>query len=262
MILFAVLAAVWAVPVAWCGRVVDLKTTYFSGEKAEETSRISFDRGRMRFDAKQAGRSIALVVRVDAKGEPVCWVMDIQGDTYVELTRESVAEVELQIERARQAVEEQIAAAPPEKREQMRSALESQYRSIVGAKPRLEFKKAAAGVKVGKWRCTQYESFVNDRKFEDIWAAPAAELGLAEADLELLGHMSDLFAGVSQETNAFFQAGKSEKTGGFDGFPVVVVEYKNGQKLERSEVTGVREEKIDPGLFELPKGARLQKMVE
>ncbi len=43
---------------------------------------------------------------------------------------------------------------------------------------------------------------------------------------------------------------------------MLVVEYKNGQKHEKSEVTSIRQESLDPGLFELPKGARLQKLVE
>jgi hypothetical protein len=259
-VLCAILISILIVPSAWGGRVIDLRTTYFDETKAEETARISCDQGRLRFDATQSGRKIALVVRVDAKGEPVCWVMDVENDTYVELTRKSVADLEAQIERARQALEEQLAAAPPEKREQMRRAVESQYGSVLGKKPKLEFKKIASGVKIDKWRCSQYESSLDDSKYEDIWTAVTAELKLTESDLELLGDLGALFSGVSQETNAFFQAGRSEKSGGFDGFPILVVEYKNGQKHEKSEVTSIRQEALDPGLFELPKGARLQKL--
>jgi hypothetical protein len=255
-----VLAGVATAGAVRAGTVVEVKTVYFDGKKTDETATIYFDRDRVRFDASEGGRRVVLIARRSAKGETICWVIDNQNKAYVEIDRAGVAGIQSQMESARLLFEQQIANAPPESRERVRQALEAQYGSLMKKKPVVEFKKLATGVMIKKWRCAQYESYVEGAKFEDVWAASEKDIGLAASELEMLSEMGDLFSGMSPETNAFFQVGRD--TGGFAGFPVVVVEYRGTAKYEKSEVTGVRQEKLAPELFELPQGFAKQKLTQ
>lgn len=255
-----VLVAAWAIPSVHGGTVVDLKTVYFVEQRADETATISFETNRVRFDALEGGRRVVLIARTDAKGDPVCWVIDREKNTYVEIDRKGVEEIKSQIERTRLAFEQQIADAPPENRERVRQRLEAQYGALMKKHPAVEFKRIATGVTIKKWRCTQYESTLDGEKFEDVWAAGEKDLGLTPSDLKVIFQMGELFSEISSTTNAFFQAGRP--AGGFAGFPVVVVEYRGGKRSEKSEVTGVRQEKLDPGFFDLPKDAVKQRLVQ
>ena len=260
VLLFAMLLGSGAAPAVHGGTVMDVKTVYFDEKRADETATISFDANRVRFDALEGGRRVILIVRTDAKGEPVCWVIDQEKNTYFEIDRKGAEEVKSQVERARLLFEQQLANAPPENRERVRQGLEAQYGAMMKKRPTVEFKKIATGVTIKKWRCTQYQSTLDGEKYEDVWAAGEKELGLTPLDLKVLSQMGELFSGISPKTNAFFQVGRP--AGGFTGFPVVVVEYRGGQKHEKSEVTGVRQEKLDPALFELPKDVVKQRLVQ
>ena len=260
--LLIILAAISFVPGARGGTVVDVKTVYFDENRPEEGATIYFDDNRVRFDAIEGGERLMLVFRLNEKGEPVCWVIDKEKKTYVELNKKNVGDIQAQAERARQMYEDQLRNAPPDQREQLKKTMEAQLGAMGWNRITVTFKKIASGVKLKDWRCTQYESYVNGAKHEDLWAAAAKDIGLAEADLQVLHEMGDLFSGISSQTNAFFQIGRDVDQGGFEGFPVVVVQYKDGKKYERSEVTAIRREKLDRSFFELPEGVEQRKLTD
>jgi hypothetical protein len=260
--LWGVLVAVSAVPAARGGTVVEVKTVYFDEKRADEGATIYFDQDRVRFDAIEGGERLMLVFRLDEKGEPVCWVIHEKEKTYVELNRKNVEEIRMQADRARRTFEEQLRNAPPAQREQLERTMETQLSAMGWNRITVTFNKIASGVKLKKWQCTQYESYINGKKHEDVWAAAEKDLGLSGSDLKTLRQMGDLFSGISSQTNAFFQIGKDVDRGGFAGFPVVVVEYRDGKKYEKSEVTAVRQEKLDPSVFALPEGATQQKLLK
>ena len=255
-----VLAGAFAAVAVRAGTVVDVKTVYFDEKRTDEAATIYFDRDRVRFDASEGGRKLILIARRNEKGEPVCWVIDNDSKTYLEIDRKGAAEVQSQMERARLMFEQQITNAPPETRERVRQALEAQYGAVMKKKPVIEFKKLTTGVVIKKWSCTQYESYVDGVKFEDVWAAGEKDLGLTASELQVLAEMGELFSGMSPKTNAFFQVGRG--AGGFAGFPVVVVEYRGAAKHEKNEVTAVRQEKLDPKIFDLPQGLAKQKLTQ
>jgi hypothetical protein len=240
--------------VAEAGTVIEVQTTYFAEKRPAETARIYLDRGRARFDAIEDGRPTTLIFRVGDDGEPLCWIIDVKNGTYDEYTRDVVDRMSAAGARARQRYEEQLENAPPGRREELKQTIEAQGQTVPEAPADAEFKRIASGVRLGKWTCTQYEAYVRGEKQEDLWAADET-LGLGASDIDVLREMGAFFSRFSMETNAFFQIGRAGE-GGFDGFPVVVVEYENGRKRERSEVTSIRHEKLEPNVFEPPAGAR------
>jgi hypothetical protein len=259
--LSAVVVLVLAAVSARAGTVIDVKTVYFDGKRADETSTIAIDANCVRFDGIEAGRKMAIIFRIDEKRGPVCWVIDKGSNTYVEFTRETADKIQARADEARRQFEEQMESAPPKQREQIRKTMEARGDRIPGELAEAQFKRIASGVKLNRWTCTQYEAQVNGRKQEDLWVAAEGDLGLTSSDIRVLREMGLLFSEFSAETNAFFQIGRSAK-GGFEGFPVVVVEYKGDAKTERSEVTDVRKLALAPALFELPQDARQQKMYD
>lgn len=260
--LLSILATISFVPGARGGTVIDVKTVYFDEKRPEEGATIYFDDNRVRFDAIEGGERLMLVFRRNEKGEPVCWVIDKEKKTYVELNNKSVEDIQAQAERARQIYEDQLRNAPPDQREQIKRTMEAQLGAVGWNRITVTFKKIASGVKLKNWRCTQYESFLNGAKHEDVWTTAAKDIGLAGSDLQVLHEMGDLFSGISSQTNAFFQIGRDVNQGGFEGFPVVVVQYKDGKKYEKSEVTAIRSEKLDKSVFELPQGVEKRKLAD
>jgi Domain of unknown function (DUF4412) len=254
--------AISCVPRALAGTVIDVKTVYFEENRREEGATIYFDTNRVRFDANEGGERLNLVFHIDEKGEPVCWVIDEERKTYIELNKKSVGEVEAQAERARRMFEDQLKNAPPDQREQVKRNMDAQLSAAGWTRINVTFKKIASGVKLRTWQCTQYESYVNDVKYEDVWAVAAKDIGLTDADIRTLRGMGDLFSGISSQTNAFFQIGRDVDQGGFEGFPVVLVQYQNGKKYEKSEVKAIRKEKLDKSVFELPQGLQETKLAE
>lgn len=260
--LLSIFATISFVPGARGGTVIEVKTVFFDEKRPEEGATIYFDDNRVRFDAIEGGERLILVFRLNEKGEPVCWVIDKEKKTYVELNKKNVEDIRAQAERARQMFEEQMRNAPPDQREQIKRTMEAQLGAVGWNRITVTFKKIASGVKLKNWRCTQYESFLNGAKHEDVWAAAAKDLGLAGSDLQVLHEMGDLFSGISSQTNAFFQIGRDVNQGGFEGFPVVVVQYKDGKKYEKSEVTAIRREKLDGSVFDLPEGVEQRKLTD
>lgn len=259
LLVAALLTVPFLVSVAVAGTVIVLHTEYFSPDRADEKATIYFDKNCVRFDAVQNDQEIALIFRNDLESGPVCWVVDNAKGTYFEVNEETVKEIQNQIAKARVVMEEQLKNVPPETRAQYQKMIEEKMGKVGRTDLDIEFKEVATGVKVNAWKCKQYESFVDGAKREDVWAAPAGDLGLTKADLQVLRGMSDLFSGISPETNAFFQVGK-EGERGFEGFPVLVVEYADGQKHEKSEVKSVVQKDLAKHTFELPEGARKQEL--
>lgn len=256
--LAAVLTFSLLVSAAVAGTVVELHTEYFDSDKTGENAKIYFDKNCVRFDANQNGQEVALIFRSDLESGPVCWVVDNKNGTYFEVNEETVKRIQDQIAKAKVMMEEQMKNIPPDQRAQYEQLVEEKMGPIGRTDLDIEFKEIASGVKVNAWKCTQYESFVDGVKHEDVWAAPAKDLGLTDADLEVLRGMSELFSGISPETNAFFQVGKEKGKGGFEGFPILVVEYSEGAKHEKSEVKSVVEKDLAKELFLLPEGATKQ----
>ncbi|MBP2681447.1 MAG: hypothetical protein H6Q78_1310 [Candidatus Krumholzibacteriota bacterium] len=260
--LVGAVAMIVFVPGALGGTVIDLKTVYFEQGGKEEGATIYFDTNCVRFDATEGGERLQLVFHADENGEPVCWVIDQERKSYVELNKKSVGEIEAQAERARKMFDEQLKKSPPDQREQLKRNIDAQLSAAGWNRISVEFKKIASGVKLKTWQCTQYESYVNGVKHEDVWAAAVKDIGLTEADIRTLRGMGELFSGISSETNAFFQVGRKVDQGGFEGFPVLLVRYNDGKKYEKSEVRAVRKEKLDKSVFELPQGLQERKLTQ
>ncbi len=253
-------ALVLTAALARAGTVIDVKTVYFGEKRADETAMIFLDVDRVRFDAIEGGRPMSIVFRIEESDEPLCWVIDKKSNTYIEFTRKSVEQVQSNVGRARQQFDEQMKNASPERREQIKKTMDAARKPVPGELANVQFKKVASGVKLNKWTCTQYEAYEDDEKREDLWTTGEKVLGLTSSDIRVLREMGVLFSKFSTETNAFFQIGTPVGEGGFEGFPVVVVEYRDGTKSEKSEVAAVRKEKLEPAVFELPRGAAQQKI--
>jgi len=252
-LVLAVVAAWVFAPSARAGTVIELKTTYFDNSKPDENTMIYLEEGRLRFEAMESGKAMTLIVTLDDAGGPVCWVIDTKEKTYTEITRESANKVKAQIEEGKKQMEEQLKNMPEDQQAQMREMMNDQIGQFDKAS-KIKFKQVASGVEINKWKCVQYESLIDEEKHEDIWAADWKQIGLKKSDAEILKKFGSLFAGISPETNAFFHTGGSESAGGFDGFPVLVVEYKEGVKFEKSEVSSINNKNLEADLFTIPQG--------
>ncbi|MEJ2719945.1 MAG: DUF4412 domain-containing protein [bacterium] len=254
--LYLVIATVvmgFIVPAAHAGTVIELSTVYFDESKPTEDTIIYLDGDRMRFESVENGKEMTLIVTLDDAGEPICWVIDRAAKTYTEITRARADQVKSQIEQGKKQMEARLENVPPQQRDQVRQMMKSQLEQFDKA-ANITFKKIASGVEIKNWNCVQYESILGEEKHEDIWAVEWKQIGLERSDASIFRKLGSLFEGISPETNAYFHTGGSAKTGQFDGFPVLVVEYKEGQKHEKSEVRTISSKPLEDSLFTLPEG--------
>jgi hypothetical protein len=123
-----------------------------------------------------------------------------------------------------------------------------------GVPPHLTYRQVASGVRVNGFATDRYEALAGGEKVKDLWIAPAAALKLGAADLAALGALGRA-AGESSAAGAWsFTAGE----GGPPGVVVRLFRYENGKRVWSSEVTGVLQQTLPPGLFLPPKGYRKQ----
>lgn len=237
------------------GAVIVVETTSFISSTANGTARIYLAGRQVRIDSNEGSGNTTVIYRAEKDKEPVFIVIDRSAGTYIELTKRDMLERKSFFERTKKDLEDKLKDLAPEQRKQMEQLHQHEQTHLGPARTPTVYRMVAEGIPVGKWKCTQYEGTRDDEKREEVWAAPMSELGLTKSDVEILNELGDLFADTGQDAPAFFHFGRQE-SGEQKQFPVLVLSYNEGKRVEKSEVKDVRREKIDPQLFVVPEGLR------
>ncbi len=239
------------------GTVLVVDTETYTAPKSQGTATVYLEKKRMRIDSTEGGKDMTIIYKLNPKDEPHYWLIDRRASTYVEVTYADMQRIRVQVEQSREMLDRQIKNLTPEQKRQMQKLYRRPLAELAQKPTRPEYKKVATGTRVGEWTCDQYQGNQEGKKVEEVWAASWKALGINQGDLAIFGDMADMFEGAGQKLPAFFSFAR-EDVAGVDGFPIMVVAYRDGNPIERSRVREVRRERIDPQLFELPEGLTKQ----
>ncbi len=220
---------------------------------SESTSKVYIEDGMMRVDT--TGEDANTMIYRKDKG--LFWVINKGDNTYSEITRQDIKKMKKQMDSAMSRMQEQMRNMPPQQRQMMAQMMKGRMPS----KPaKTVFRKGRSGVKVNKWKCTEYSGFRQGEKVRSIWTADWKKLGMSRDDIDVINGMSEFFEGLAGKNNkeSFMRVGSRrwEHDKGYAGVPVKTVTYKNGRKMHVSELKAVKRKNFSSSLFDLPGGLK------
>lgn len=258
-IFLGALAILGGANAAPAGTKMVVKTESLQGQGNDGTAVIYLSGPRARIDSNEGGGEYTVIYY--GGEDPLYRVIDRRARTYVELTRQDMEAVQVQVEQAMKMFEEELSSAPLERREYLRQLFQQQMGRLPEDAARTEYKKIASGILINEWKCDHYVGTADGKKAEEVWAVEFESLDVSRDDFKVFGEMAAMFESIGQRTPAFFQfflegSNPSQMT----GLPVLVVSYVNGERSEKSQLENITSQSFDPQLFDLPDGLTRQMM--
>src|SRR3989304_3417236 len=101
------------------------------------------------------------------------------------------------------------------------------------------------GEKVGDFVCTVYEVLTQGQVSEVIWAAPAGQVQLDEADLKTFQALGEFYEPLRRQ---FPQSGMGVSAmRGVEGFPVRTVSYEGQRAVSEGTLVNIEQQSLDDG---------------
>jgi len=214
------------------------------------------DAGRLRIETRtQEGDELLVIFRAD---KPVAWTIDLNEETYYELTPAKIAKMREQMDRMQQEMEDALKQMPPEQRRAAEQMME-QMGQTPGTPRATTVRVLGRGEKIDSFVCTRYEVLRGGEREEEIWAAPLEQLQLRPDEYKTLVALVRLFEplGPQGPTSQLGTLAASESEGEkIEGFPVRALSYENGRAFAEERVVRAERQSFDATLFELPAGLR------
>lgn len=247
-----------AQPVA-AGTRIESETRWRDGESprlVRAVLRVAGD--RMRLDPED-GRASA-IYRPDRE---LAWWLDHRERSYREVDRATVAALASGRQRANEWLRDGAAVLSPERR----AALERLFDSALGpvsAPSPVRWRRTGRREVVRGTACEERELLQGDERFAVVCVADYAAIGLdagaREAFRSLAAFLRESLAALAP--NAVRQQAL-DAVDGFDrleGFPLRVRAMPRGAPASETVVTKIARERVDPTVFELPPGYRLERL--
>ncbi len=234
---------------------VVIVTTHAATAKPEDkmTNKIYVDSDRMRMEAQALGGNQVVIFRQD-KG--LFWVIDQKAATYTEITKQDLQQMKAKMKETNAMMEERMKNLPPEQKQLMEKMMQGRGMPMgQSAGVKTIYKKAGTSEKVNQWVCAKYEGYRESKKVKEIWTTDWKSLGLTPESFKVMKDLSEFFEEFAKDmASSFDQVGSEEweKQQGYSGIPVKTLAFTDGQLLASTEVTEVKQESLDPKLFDLP----------
>ncbi len=198
----------------------------------------------------------AQAVRMSQSGQPqwmlyqdadkTLYIVDDTQRSYNRVTEEAAQALAKQVAGLQKQIEQQLAMLPPEQREMMKGML-PQVPDM--SKHNFRVEKGEGMRKVGDYSCRPATVFDNDKPSEELCLATVKEVGLKDADLNLLKRMGAAMSAMASQFGAGSMAAVLDQ---MDGVPV---EHRApGAKQPKATLVGVNTSAPDAARFKLPEG--------
>ncbi len=217
--------------------MVSDQTMDFRGQPMKQQAKAYLDQDKSRVD--MLGGMMGDRVMIFRKDKGVMWMIDTKQNTYTETSMSDLARDTVQLE---------------EKAKQMRERMAAQGIKLPPTPPpsvKPTYQKVGSGEKVGGWTCDHYEGTANGKKTQDIWTASPSEVGLSNADYQVMKNLGDSMKN-SKSTSSMPFFGE----GGLEGVPVKFVYYSPSGGTITNELREIYRQETHASLFELPSTAR------
>ncbi|HXQ50192.1 MAG TPA: DUF4412 domain-containing protein [Stellaceae bacterium] len=225
------------------------------------TSTMLVDADRMKQDTDHG----AIIYRGDLQK---FWALNDAKHSYVEMTPQSMQQMQAQMDAVMQRMQQQMQSMPPEQRKQIEAMMAQHGAGTPPAAaapsppPTIAYDKLGPDTTIGAWSCTPYRMTVNDRSHEEMCIARQSDLGLTRDDLAVFASMSAFMqklkmpmGGSAAAEAAAIDPAAMAKAIGFDGFPIRTTEFSpDGKQLSQTTIKAVERKTLAPGTFDLPAG--------
>lgn len=189
---------------------------------------------------------------------------------FIELDKETIAELASQIEDAMAEMEKQLAALPPAQRKMMENMMKGKMKGMSDALPELSFKRTGESDTKSGYKVEKVLLLKDEVETSELWVADWDDIEGSKELMNSLQAMAGMFndmmkafskgpmAGMISGNTTSNWFGQIEDIG---GMPIVSVELdSNGKPESQTTLTKVEERKIEASAFEVPKGYKKQKM--
>lgn len=218
-----------------------------------QTSQVQIDGSRMRVDSVGAAGEKQSIIFDGAK--QVMWIVNLDKKTYSEMTKADVDRIGGQVAGAMAQMQEQLKNMPPEQRAMVEKMMQGRggMPAMGAPPPEKTVYRPAGNDKAGKWACSKYEGYQNDKKTAEVCTVGPETLGFAVSDFDVTRQLGE-FLGKLMPQNAgrVFSVGKAEEQG-FSGVPVRRM-FSTGQGQTVVELTDASRQSIPASTFDVPAG--------
>ena len=185
------------------------------------------------------------------------------------IDEKTLAELSAQMKKVSETMkqmEEQFAKMPPKQRAMMEKMMKGKMPGMPGKSAIPTIRVEATGQ--GRWKsysCKNYTIHYNDRRREEICAAPPNEVKGADEVLQAIGNMREfqkkLTDAMPQFTSSNVFAQQIEAMNQIDGFAVHRQEYVRDVKQNEIYLSSAKQESVSENLFSPPKGYKEEKFM-
>jgi hypothetical protein len=222
---------------------------------ATHTSQLQISRDRMRADVPDSSSGAKQIVIFDAARQ-VIDLVNVDGKTYMEVTKEQIDQLGAQMQDMMGQMQAAMANMPPAQRAQMEAMMRGRGMGAMAAPAvKTEYRKTGTE-RVGQWTCDKYEGTLSGQKVSEVCAVDPAALGLAPADMQIMGQLASFFRKLVPQGAAMLNLGSAEDQG-FPGVPVKSVTTVGGKQIT-SELAEVSRQTFPDALFQVPAGFQKQ----
>ena len=221
-------------------------TAKLTGKESSGVSHLYLTKDRARVE--QEASSGKHVILFDAARQTF-WMINVDKQTYVEITKEDVERAHTQMSKEMAAMREKLKALPPEQRKQVEGMMPGGMGAAAPSAPPIQYRKVGTN-RVAQWTCDTYEGYQNKQKSREACIIDPKQLGATPQDFAVIQQFSDMLSRLSpmdtERVNVFDPA--------LPGFPVRLTAFRNGQSASVWEVTDVQRAALPSALFQIPAG--------
>src|SRR5919109_5599916 len=117
------------------------------------TSRMHLAKDRIRIEQDEAAAGKHILIFDAAK--QTFWILNVNDKTYVEITKEDMAQVRTQMDAAMTAMRERLKDLPPEQRQQAEEMMQRMGGGMTPSAAPLQYRKGGSE-RVARWTCEKY----------------------------------------------------------------------------------------------------------
>ena len=180
-------------------------------------------------------------------GEKTLYIVDDTKRSYSKVTKQMADQLAAQISGMKAQVEAQLANLPPQQREMMKGMMPKLPDFNLDHTYRIE--KSGDARKVGVYNCQPITVFDNDKATEELCLAKIKDVGLKQADMDLLKRMGEALSRMAANFGAGSMAAVLDK---IDGVPVE--HRKAGDKVAQAVLIKADASTPAANRFTLPEG--------
>jgi hypothetical protein len=217
------------------------------------TSQVQIEPTRMRAESTSATGARQAIVFDGTK--QVLDIIDLDKQTYTEMTKADVDRLAGQMSGAMAQMQATLANLPPDQRAKVEAMMKGRgMPGPVDATDKVTYRQTGTDT-VGKWTCTKYEGYRGETKIAELCTVDPKALGFSMADFDVARQLADFFRRLAPQgasSTQFFSIGSLEQQG-YSGVPVRRISTTGGHDTV-IELTDVKRQSLPADAFAVPAG--------